>query len=225
MAAEPYGTYLVERAYLSRVHAMMVNSGYRGKFDGLESVDRLFALLRRSDVGTQLAEQFIAKHGDGGDRTSVNSLRIADKRAYQAVHQMATRKQGKTDKKYDRFVMDVREIGDPATSPSQAEINASVELNLRKQALDIFAKAEKAKSKGRKLTADDKQTYDHFAKQYPHLVPERRAELQKQLERFIQPAEGIRPNGVGPSPAEVDEAARRALEKHKRQKRSGKKIT
>ena len=105
MAAEPYGTYLVERAYLSRLHAMMVNSGYRGKFDGVESVDRLFALLRRSDVGTQLAEQFIAKHGDGGDRTSVNSLRIADKRAYQAVHQMATRKQGKTDKKYDRFVM------------------------------------------------------------------------------------------------------------------------
>ena len=61
MAAEPYGTYLVERAYLSRLHAMMVNSGYRGKFDGLESVDRLFALLRRSDVGTQLAEQFYSQ--------------------------------------------------------------------------------------------------------------------------------------------------------------------
>ena len=73
----------------------------------------------------------------------------------------------KTDKKYDRFVMDVREIGDPATSPSQAEINASVEINLRKQALAIFAKAEKAKTKGRKLTADDKQTYDHFAKAVP----------------------------------------------------------
>ena len=152
------------------------------------------------------------------------ALRIAaqvDARHKKGVHQMAKRKTPqKTDKKYDRFVMDVREIGDPATSPSQAEINASVEINLRKQALAIFAKAEKAKTKGRKLTADDKQTYDHFAKQYPHLVPERRAELQKQLERFIQPAEGIRPNGVGPSPAEVDEAARRALENYKR---SGKK--
>ena len=96
------------------------------------------------------------------------------------------------DKKYNRFVMDVREIGDPATSPSQSEINASVELNLRKQALAIFAKSEKTKAKGGKLTAADKQTYDHFAQQYPHLVPERRAELQKQLARFIQPAEGIR---------------------------------
>ena len=129
----------------------------------------------------------------------------------------------KTEKKYDRFVMDVREIGDPATSPSQAEIDASVEINLRKQALYIFAKAAKAKSNGRKLTAGEKQTYDHFAQQYPHLVPERRAELQKQLARFIQPAEGIRANGVGPSPAEVDAAARKALEKYKRQKRSGEK--
>ena len=119
-------------------------------------------------------------------------------------------------KKYDRFVMDVREIGDPATSPSQAEIDASVEINLRKQALNIFAKAAKAKTKGGKLTAADKQTYDHFAQQYPHLVPERRAELQKQLARFIQPAEGIRVNGEGPTPAEVDAAARAALEKHRR---------
>ena len=110
--------------------------------------------------------------------------------------QMAKRK---LPQKYNRFVMDVREIGDPATSPSQAEINAIVEANLRKQALAICGKAEKTKAKGGKLTADDKQTYDHFAQQYPHLVPERRAELQKRLERFIQPAEGIRVNGEGPS--------------------------
>ena len=131
----------------------------------------------------------------------------------------------KPPKKYNRFVMDVREIGDPATSPSQAEINAIVEANLRKQALEIFDKAEKTKAKGGKLTADDKQTYDHFAQQYPHLVPERRAELRKQLERFIQPAEGIRVNGEGPSVAEVDAAARKALEKYRLAKKSGKKTT
>ena len=83
--AKPYGSVPMEGAYLSRLHAMMVNSGYRGKFDGLESVDRLFALLRRSDVGTRLAELFVAEHGDGGGRTSLATLRIADERAYEEV--------------------------------------------------------------------------------------------------------------------------------------------
>ncbi len=85
LMADQYGKDLVEQAYLSRLHAMTVNSGYRGKFTGVESVDRLFALLRSSDIGTKLAEQFVSDFGDGGKRTSLATIRIADERAYQAV--------------------------------------------------------------------------------------------------------------------------------------------
>ena len=80
---EQYGSEPAEGAYLSRFHAMLVNSGYRGKFTGVESVDRLFSMLRRTDGGTRLAEQFVADHGDGGKRTSLATIRIADPRAYQ----------------------------------------------------------------------------------------------------------------------------------------------
>ena len=83
--AKPYGSVPMEGAYLSRLHAMMVNSGYRGKFDGLESVDRLFALLRRSESGTRLAADFVSNFGDGGGRTSLATIRIADERAYQVM--------------------------------------------------------------------------------------------------------------------------------------------
>ena len=83
--AKAYGSDMAEQAYLSRLHAMMVNSGYRGKFTGVESVDRLFALLRSSNIGTRLAEQFVADHGDGGTGTSLPTVRIADERAYQVV--------------------------------------------------------------------------------------------------------------------------------------------
>ena len=114
-------------------------------------------------------------------------------------------------RKYNRFVLDPREIADPATSPSQAEIRLAVERTLRKSALDIFEKAEKAKSSGKKLSKRDQDRYDHFAKEYPYLVPERRKELQKRLDRFIQPAEGIRAAGEGPTTEEVNEAARRVL--------------
>ncbi len=114
-------------------------------------------------------------------------------------------------RKYNRFVLDPREIADPATSPSQAEIRLAVERTLRKSAIEIFEKAEKAKADGKKLSERDQTMYDHFAKEYPYLVPERRKELQKRLERFIQPAEGIRAADEGPTVEEVNEAARRIL--------------
>ena len=82
--AEQYGSEPAEWAYLSRFHAMLVNSGYRGKFTGVESVDWLFALLRSTDVGTQLAELFVSNFGDGGKRTSLATIQIADPRAYEA---------------------------------------------------------------------------------------------------------------------------------------------
>ena len=83
--AEQYGSEPAEWAYLSRFHAMLVNSGYRGKFTGVESVDSLFALLRRTDRGASLAELFMSNFGDGGNRTSLVTIRIADPRAYELV--------------------------------------------------------------------------------------------------------------------------------------------
>ena len=38
-----------------------------------------------SYIGTKLAEQFVSDFGDGGKRTSLATIRIADERAYQAV--------------------------------------------------------------------------------------------------------------------------------------------
>ena len=128
-------------------------------------------------------------------------------------------------RKYNRFVLDPREIADPATSPSQAEIRMAVERTLRKSALDIFEKAEKAKSSGKKLSKRDQDRYDHFAKEYPYLIPERRKELQKRLERFIQPAEGIRAAGEGPTTEEVNEAARRVLAETGAKARTKQKLT
>ena len=37
-----------------------------------------------TDVGTQLAELFVSNFGDGGKRTSLATIQIADPRAYEA---------------------------------------------------------------------------------------------------------------------------------------------
>ena len=115
-------------------------------------------------------------------------------------------------RKYNRFVLDPREIADPATSPSQAEIRMAVERTLRKSALDIFEKAEKAKSSGKKLSKRDQDRYDHFAKEYPLSdpgAPQGAAEAAG----AIHPARGGNPRaaGEGPTTEEVNEAARRVL--------------
>ena len=150
---------------------------------------------------------------EGPTTAEINAVALRTAAEAQAKANAASAGRGvrMAKRKYNRFVLDPREIADPATSPSQAEIRMAVERTLRKSALDIFEKAEKAKSSGKKLSKRDQDRYDHFAKEYPYLVPERRKELQKRLERFIQPAEGIRAAGEGPTTEEVNEAARRVL--------------
>ena len=150
---------------------------------------------------------------EGPTTAEINAVALRTAAEAQAKANAASAGRGvrMAKRKYNRFVLDPREIADPATSPSQAEIRMAVERTLRKSALDIFEKAEKAKSSGKKLSKRDQDRYDHFAKEYPYLIPERRKELQKRLERFIQPAEGIRAAGEGPTTEEVNEAARRVL--------------
>ena len=49
----PYGSSAEspERAYLSRLQALAVNTGLRGKMNGMETVDQLFALLFETPRG------------------------------------------------------------------------------------------------------------------------------------------------------------------------------
>ena len=55
---DPYGssTESPERAYLSRLQALAVNTGLRGKMNGTETVDQLFALLFEPPEGKEAAE-------------------------------------------------------------------------------------------------------------------------------------------------------------------------
>ncbi len=82
-----------ERAYLSRLHALLVNfrvglGTLRGKFNGTESVDDLFKLLRKQEEGDEAADGFLARHGDGnfGDekRTGLKTIRLGPKYLYEA---------------------------------------------------------------------------------------------------------------------------------------------
>ena len=63
----PYGSSAEspERAYLSRLQALAVNTGLRGKMNGMETVDQLFALLFETPEGKEAAERFMEDHGDG----------------------------------------------------------------------------------------------------------------------------------------------------------------
>ena len=47
----PYGSFREERAYLSRLQASALGAGGRGVMTGSETVDELFALLRRTSRG------------------------------------------------------------------------------------------------------------------------------------------------------------------------------
>ena len=64
---DPYGssTESPERAYLSRLQALAVNTGLRGKMNGTETVDQLFALLFEPPEGKEAAERFMEDHVAG----------------------------------------------------------------------------------------------------------------------------------------------------------------
>ena len=84
--SEKNGVY--ERAYLSRLHAVLVNSGFRGKFSGTESVEDLFELLHTTSLGRRRARMFLLKHDDGEfgpdpNRTRLKTVRIAPKFVYE----------------------------------------------------------------------------------------------------------------------------------------------
>ena len=77
-----------ERAYLSHLHAVLVNSGFRGKFSGTESVEDLFELLHTTSLGRRAARMFLLKHDEGEfgpepNRTRLKTVRIAPRVAYE----------------------------------------------------------------------------------------------------------------------------------------------
>ena len=78
-----------ERGFLSRLHALMVNEGFRGRFLGTEPVDLLFGLLREENEGGALIRRFAADFGDGNftdeDRTGLETVRIAPAFLYQEL--------------------------------------------------------------------------------------------------------------------------------------------
>ncbi len=61
---------------------MLVNSGYRGKFTGVEPVNELFGNLRKTKAGTALAARFVSNFGDGGSRTDLETIRVASANTY-----------------------------------------------------------------------------------------------------------------------------------------------
>ena len=77
-----------ERAYLSRLHAVLVNFGFRGKFSGTEPVEDLFELLHTTSLGSRRARSFVRDHGEGEfgpepNRTRLKTVRIAPRVAYE----------------------------------------------------------------------------------------------------------------------------------------------
>ena len=82
----PYGSFREERAYLSRLQASALGAGGRGVMTGSETVDELFALLRRTSRGRLVAKAFRRKHGDGNfgfeRRTEARPVHLAPEDAY-----------------------------------------------------------------------------------------------------------------------------------------------
>ena len=87
----PFGLYgsgsnREERAYLSRLQAAALGAGGRGNMEGSETVEELFALLRKTSRGRLVSKAFRRKHGDGNfgfdRRTEVRPVRLASPDAY-----------------------------------------------------------------------------------------------------------------------------------------------
>ena len=80
-------TGVLEKGYLSRLHALLVNTGLRGQFNGTESVEFLMSFLRTIPEGEKRAAMFIDKHGDGNftkePRTTLRTARIAPESVYE----------------------------------------------------------------------------------------------------------------------------------------------
>ena len=79
-----FGIETAERVYLSQLHALMLDMGFRGKFSGTEPVDWLIAMMRKRKTGREAIEMFLRKHGYVSPaKSNQRTIRIAPEESYQ----------------------------------------------------------------------------------------------------------------------------------------------